>query len=458
MRRKITAFLGPLLIVASAAAAEEPTLTMGQAVQTALQHNPAVAAARSSAEAADARARQARGFRLPRVDLTEMYDRTDNPAEAFAFQLNQERFDFPTFAQSDPNNPQPVTTWMTRLEVVQPLYTGGKLSARIGQATLMAEAEKLTHSRTEEQVAFDTVTAFTNLAKAREYASLLEKARETTASHVSLAKKYAAQGMILEADVLKAKVYLAHMDELVEQAGNRSRLAEAALDFRMGIDQTTHQKLAPPLSPPRVANGMAHWIDAGVDQRRDLNAARRKVEAGRLEEKVARSGWLPEVAVVGRYDLYDHSMFGTHGDSGAIMAVAKINLFRGGSDRAAQAAARYESSANESNVHRFEEGIRLQVQQAWDDLETARARHRTAAASLDSAKESLRVREQRFKQGLDKMIDLLDAETQLREAEVRELLARYDTALATYRLYFASGTSLIDLVVAEGPALKEENR
>ncbi|MCG6961739.1 MAG: TolC family protein [Acidobacteria bacterium] len=458
MRRKIIASLGPLLILASAAAAENPALTIGEAVRSALQHNPAAAAARSSADAAAARARQAKGFRLPRVDLTEMYDRTDNPAEAFAFQLNQERFDFPTFAQSDPNNPQPVTTWMTRLEVVQPLYTGGKLSARIGQASLMAEAEKLTHSRTEEQVTFDTVTAFTNLAKAREYAALLKKARQTTAAHVSLAGKYAAQGMILDAEVLKAKVYLAQMDELVEQASNRGRLAEAALDFQMGIDQTTHQTLAPLPSPPRVGSDMTHWTDAAVDQRRDLNAARRKVEAGRLEEKVARSGWLPEIAVIGRYDLYDHSMFGTHGDSGSIMAVAKINLFRGGSDRAAQAAARYQSSANESNVHRFEEGVRLEVQQAWDDLGTARARHNTALASLDSAKESLRVREQRFKQGLDKMIDLLDAETQLREAEIRELVARYDTALATYRLYFASGTSLIDLVGAEGPALKEKNR
>ena len=44
------------------------------------------------------------------------------------------------------------------------------------------------------------------------------------------------------------------------------------------------------------------------------------------------------------------------------------------------------------------------------------------------------------------MIDLLDADTQLREAEVRELVARYDVILATYRLYFSSGKSLIATV------------
>jgi outer membrane protein TolC len=45
------------------------------------------------------------------------------------------------------------------------------------------------------------------------------------------------------------------------------------------------------------------------------------------------------------------------------------------------------------------------------------------------------------------MIDLLDAETSLRESEVRELVARYDLAIASYRLHFSSGASVIDLVL-----------
>ena len=83
------------------------------------------------------------------------------------------------------------------------------------------------------------------------------------------------------------------------------------------------------------------------------------------------------------------------------------------------------------------------MRQAWQDLETARARHTTAKDVMDAANEALRVREHRFKQGLDKMVDLLDAETALREAETRELVARYDAALSTYRLAFVSGATLM---------------
>lgn len=434
------------ILILSTGLAGAGELTLRQAVQTALDNNPAIRAAAAQAQAAAARADQAKGYRLPSLDLTEMYDRTDNPAETFAFQLNQERFDMMSFFASNPNDPEPLTTWLTRLELVQPVYTGGKLGSRIDQAGLMARAAALQAERVRQQAAFDTVTAYVNLAKAREYLDLLRKARQTTASHVKLAEQYAAEGMLLDAEVLKAKVYLAKMDELVEQAENGARLAEAALNFHMGTGQGEHHQLAPLPAPPALSGTLDGWIQAALERRHDLNAARRKLDAGRLEEKVARSGMLPQVAVVGRYDLYDDTFFGSHGDSSALMAVAKINLFRGGSDRAAVAAARHQTQSFESDIHRFEEGVRLEVRQAFHDLETARARLRTARSALGAAREELRVREQRFKQGLEKMIDLLDAETALREAEVRELTARYDVTLSAWRLELASGADLTEIV------------
>jgi outer membrane protein TolC len=169
-----------------------------------------------------------------------------------------------------------------------------------------------------------------------------------------------------------------------------------------------------------------------------------KLEAGRLEEKAVRPGYYPEIAVVGNYGLYDDRIFGTNGHSGSVMAVARINLFGGGTDPSASAAARHEAAGFEADIDRFTEGIRLEVRQAWQDLNTARIRQATAQSALAAAVEALRVRERRFKQGLDTMTDLLDAETSLREAQLRELVARYNIALDSYRLRFVSGATLID--------------
>jgi len=404
----------------------EETLTASAAVRTALENNPLIGAARAEAQAAEARSKEVRAFRLPRVGLSEVFSYTDNPAEVFAMTLNQGRFDMEQFFMSNPNTPDPLDTWITRLDVELPIYTGGELSARVRQSSLAATAQQLQYQRAREQVTFDTLAGFTNLAKAREHLELLRAARETTAENVRLAGLYAEQGLILQAEVLKAQV----------------RLAEAALSFHMGTDQGAHYRLGPLPPLPPVSGEADSWIDRALAARPDLEAARRQTEAGALEEKVARSGFLPELAVVGRYDLYDDTPFGANGRSGSVMAVARVNLFRGGADRAALAAARHQTEAYEAGVQRFEEGVRLEVLQAWQDLETAHARQHTARTSATAAREELRIREQRFRKGLDKMIDLLGAETALTGAEVRELVARFDAALASFRLYLASGTPL----------------
>ncbi len=435
--------LGLVITMVATAAVNAQELTIDAAVDAALLNNPEVAAAREHAAAADKRLDVGKSYRLPKIGLSESFVYTNNPAEVFAFSLNQGRFDMEDFFLSDPNNPDPLSTFITRLDLELPIYTGGRLSARIGQAEAMATAEEITFSHTRERVSFETITAYINLAKAREHQALLEKARATTAEHVRLAEKYAAQGVILDADVLQARVYLSEMDDLLTQATNGAQLGQAALNFQMGANQALPRMLAPLPPAAPVVGKLDNWMAAAIEDRRDLAAARRKLEAGRLEEKVARPGYIPEIAVLGHYDLYDDKIFGAHGHSGSVMAVARITLLGGGSDTAARAAARHETASFEADIHRFEEGVRLEVQQAWQDLQTARSRHTTAASSLNAAEEAARVRESRFTHGLDKMIDLLDAETAQREAEMREMVARYDVALNTHRLRYVSGATLI---------------
>ncbi len=442
MRSKLSSILVATTLAAATAGAQ--SLTLGDAVSTALDNSPRVSAAEARASAAATRLDGGKQRRMPKIGLSETYIYTNNPAEVFALSLNQGRFDLQEFFLSDPNDPDPLSTWTTRVDFELPIYTGGKLGARIDQAEYMATAEQLELAHARQQVAFDTITAYINLAKAREQVDLLKKARATTAEHVRVAEQFAAQGMVLEADVLRARVYLAEMDEHLTQAQNGARLAEAALNFELGADQATPRQLQPLPGPPMVTGDLEALTAAALDERSDLAAARHKLEAGKLEEKAARPSYFPEVAVVGHYGLYDDQIFGSNGHSGTVMAVAKIDLWGGGAGNSGRAAARHEAAAFGADLQRFEEGVQLEVRQAWQDLETARTRHATATSSLQAAEEALRVRESRFKQGLDRMIDLLDSETALREAEMRELVARYDVALDGYRLRFVSGAQLLD--------------
>jgi outer membrane protein len=422
--------------VGSATAADR--LSLANAMARARQQAREVKAAQARQQAAEERLTQAKGHRYPSLALSETWINTDSPADAFALQLNQERFSFNDFVLSDPNNPSRLDTDITRLEISLPLYTGGELSGRIAQADQAAGAAGDSAGWQGDNAALAAAEAYVTLEQAREYVALLGRARDTVKAHVDLARSYAEQGMIVDSEVMRAEVELSRVDDLLETARGNARMAASNLAFRLGEDLSTEWELAPLPAPQAPAGDVAEWL-ASAEKRKDLEAARKMLRAGELEEKVKRAAYLPKVGLVARGDLVDDTPFGGHGDSTTVIAVASLNLFAGGADRAAVAAARWEAKAGREDVERFAEGVKLQVRQAYEEARTAALRYATAAKALHAAAEAERITEERFKSGVVKMLDLIDATNARREAETRELVARADALSARLRLAVEAG-------------------
>ena len=119
-----------LMIAAVTVGAQD--LTLDAAVETALDDNPEVTAARARTDAAATRLEGGKSHRMPKIGLSESFVYTNNPAEVFAFTLNQGLFDMGEFFMADPNDPDPLSTFITRVDLELPIYAGGKISARVG--------------------------------------------------------------------------------------------------------------------------------------------------------------------------------------------------------------------------------------------------------------------------------------------------------------------------------------
>lgn len=432
------ALAAPCVVRAETGTGPAPPLTLADAMQKAREGAREVVAAEARRQAARARVSQAKAFRLPSVNLTELFMRTNNPAEAFALKLNQGVFSFPEFVASNPNDASPLNAGITRAEVTLPLFTGGELSGRIDQAKLAAASASDTSTWVADNAALSAAEAYVMLAQAEEYASLLHKSRDTVAAHVKLAGDYVAQGMLVRSELLRAEVELARMDDLVTEADGRVRIANANLAFRLGAAGGSSWALAPLPDPRPVATPLDGWL-ASAAARPDLSSSRKILAAGELEEKVKRAPLWPKIALVAKGELYGDKPFGSTGTSGSIMAVATWNVFSGGADRAAAVAAREDARAGREDVARFAEGVRLEVRQAYEEARTAEARHATAKRALEAAREAERITTDRFRAGVVKTLDLLDATTARREAETRELVARADAHTAALRLAVKAG-------------------
>lgn len=447
MRKTVTLALAALLLTTGGARAEEPTapaaagtLTLPAAVQLALRSSPLVLQAQAQQEQAAAGRREAGAMRLPHLQVREVALRTDSPADAFGLQLMQERFSFPAFTMSDPNTPEAMNNYATEFEASWPVFTGGRVMAGIGQADRMATAAAAVSSHTQEAVALATASAYMNALLAQRAVHLAERAYETTKKHVDQAQAFFEAGMMVESDLLQAQVQLARMEEKVISVRNGAQLARAGLFRVMGIAQDAGYALDPAVAevqPREVALGEA--LSGARERRHDVKAVAAQVDAARLGVKRAQGEYLPEIFVSGKYALNADNIFGDDGDSFTLMAMARWNVWNWGQTRARVSGARAQHTAAQQAQRSHDHQIEFEVRQAWQQMEEARARLAVAQGAVAQAEKALQILESRFEQGVARVTDLLDAETMLDDARVRELNAGFDLRRAARTLDFAVG-------------------
>jgi outer membrane protein TolC len=352
----------------------------------------------------------------------------------------QERFSFSDFVASDPNHPDPIDNFATEFEATWPIFVGGRVMAGLNQASQMAVAAEAMHGHTREAIALATASAYMNAVLAERSVELAQRARDTTARHVDQAQAFFDAGMVVESDLLLARVQLARMDEKLIAAENEKQLARARLFQWMGVEQGSAYALDSDVGAAESTSAPFDSALAGaLERRHDVRAAEARVRAADFGIKRARGEYLPEVALVGRYSLNDDQLFGSNGESYSLMAIARWNVLDWGQTRARVSGARAQQAAAEQGRRAHLQAVEFEVRQAW--LQTGEARDRLVIATraVEQAERALRILEDRFEQGVVRIADVLDAETALDDARVRELNAHFDVARSGRTLAFATG-------------------
>src|SRR5512144_2202752 len=127
-------------------------LSLRDAVQLALRENKAIAATNAGMRASAARIDQARAGRLPRVNYSESFARSDNPVFVFSSLLTQHQFGVDNFKIGPLNRPDSLNNFQSQLTVDQVLYDAGQTRNAVKSADLSRQMTREEQRRTEMQV------------------------------------------------------------------------------------------------------------------------------------------------------------------------------------------------------------------------------------------------------------------------------------------------------------------
>ncbi len=414
-------------------------LTVEKAVKIALENSPYLKAVAHEKEAAKTYEKEAKSYRLPQVNFNEIVMRTNNPMETFALSLSQEKFSLNDLMLNDPNHPAPINDCITQLQVVQPLYMGGKITHGIKAGKKMAKAGEEKYLRAKQEVIYNTKKAYLDVILAKKYVDLLDNVVKTVKAHVDQAQAYYDTGFIMEADLLQAKVFLADVKQKKISAENNYNLAKAYFNNVIGVNQNTEFEFVNDFSFVEKDYELSKLLDEAIKNRPDYKELSLKVEAAKHNINIEKSEYKPQVFLIGELNYHDTSFLGTNGDSFKLMAVAKFNIFNGFKTKNRVLRAKEQYKSYSKYLKQMEEGIYLQVKQAYFNFVDAKKRYKVAELAEKQALDNMKLREERYKKGVEKTTDLLDADTKYLEASTKKLHALFDYLKAEENLKFMIG-------------------
>lgn len=417
-----------------------PLLTLDEAVATALERNPLLKAADAGVGAAEAQLDEARSYRLPRTQLIEFASRTTNPVLVFSDLLTQERFGPANFDPAFLNEPPPTNNWNTKLAVMQPVWTGGKIAGGVAAAEMGAAAAAADRDSARQQVTEKVVEAYSGAVLAESYRRVAGEALETSRAHVTLVRDMVETGMVVRSDLLQAEVRELEAKDMLIRAESQVSVARAGLNMAMGRPLGTPATLPESIDVPTLTERDLDALTAeAIEARPDLKAAVARAGAAEKMVQVAKAGFYPEIGVGGSYEANAEDFIGADGTNWTIMGTISWDVLGGfGTRPRVRRAAEQQRQATEYAEH-LKQKAGLEVHQAYYELRASRESLAEAAKAVDSARASLVIVEDRYKEGLTTLVELLAGQTALTAARTREVSARRDLLLADARLKLAIG-------------------
>ena len=386
-------------------------------------NNLQIKIAEKNAASAKADYNQSNSLFLPSITASHTAISTTNPLMAFGSKLNQEILTASDFNPTLLNNPNKVQNFATKIEVLQPLINVDGFYGRQA-AKSKFEAFQLQTERTKEYLQLEVNKSFMQLQLAYKAVEVLEKANTTAQANLKLVENYAKQGMLQKTDLLSVQVRVNEVKNQLQYAKSNVQNASDYLAFLLNEDNAN--KVFKPIEDIEKVIEISSFEPKLISNRKDILAMDKSVEAYGKMTQMNKMGFLPRLNAFGSYELYDTKIFQTGAKGYTIGAQLSWDVFDGYKTigKYQKAKADYDKAQTESQQYKAQS--QLELNKTNRQLLDAENKVNLSKLALEQSQEAYRIRENRFKEGLEKTTDLLNSETLQFQKELEYLQAVFE--------------------------------
>lgn len=401
-------------------------VTLDEAIDIALSNNLQILTEKKKVREADQMMQEASAGYFPTLDLDGSYTHLSEAPSSLAIPGVGE------FAMGEQD-----TTAFT-LSLTQPLYTSGRLGLACQQARFNYQKAKESLQRTQNEVVFQVREGFYSAVLAEENVNITGKALQQAEAHLEVVQSYYKSGRSSRFELLRAKVEVANIKPDLIKAENNLNLAKEKLASLLSVSSST-LKIEGGLKFEPLDLTLDEAIQKAFSVRSDLKALQAQKKVTEASLHMAKVEKMPSLSLTGNYE-YSSAADGWEGSWDANL-VLSFPLFDA-KNKAIVEQRRSQMEQVDLSIKQLKDNIKLQVKEAFWDIQGAKESLSAQEKNIEQAKEALSIAEARYKRGTITQLELLDAQVVLTQARLGYTEALYDYNSAKAALIKAVGENI----------------
>jgi len=395
-----------LLGTAISIASESLTLNLDKCIQIALENNLGYRISQSSVEVKDEQIKEAEGAKKANVKLQAGYITMNEAPDPEDIMEGDFSYLFST-GQSVP---------LISVNISKVLYAGGKLKTFVEQA----EADKAIAlndlEKNKNEIINQVTQAYYGILQAEGMKKVTEQALTQIKAHLETSQALLDEGMIAPIDLNRIKSQLSNLEHNLIKAENAFSLSVYNLNSIMGIKLDTLILLENNLIYEPCMITLAEALETSVQHRPEIKNVeqQRIIMEGMVD--IAKSNKKPQIVM-----NLESGLSGWQ-----VSVVGEVPIFDGGVNKAKVKQAEINLSQVEQSRKQVEQLIEFEVRSAFLNMKEAEKLIKITEQGIEDSKESFRIAQVKYNEGIATNTEVIDAQSALIEAETNHLNALYD--------------------------------
>ncbi len=298
------------------------------------------------------------------------------------------------------------------------------------RARASVQSAEATETATEFRVALATDAAYYAVLADRELSRVAADRLRRAEEQLGVARVRVLAGEAIATDSLQLLLEVNRARLAVLRADSGLVASRLRLGRRIGLDGPVEAAPIAPVAPPALPLTQEEAIAEMRRRGPEIEAARAAERSAAAALSAEREAYLPEIRVGGTTGAYDSQLFPSALRRSQMMVTVSLPIWNSGQRELSIARARAERDVARAARADRERGTSEQMTEAFHGYETSRAAIDLALVGVAVATENYRVQRARYAEGATTILDLLEAQVALSEADAALVQARYATRLA----------------------------